>query len=410
MASTAQSVTLRRGVYTCASCCKAVRPLPGLHRRASARSLHTASWTWSSRDITTRSLPHAARSSGTRTKARFYTSTSPAQQPTGSGIARLPHRRLVSLSGPDASKFLQGLVTNNVDASRQTPFYAAFLDARGRVLWDVFVWTWPKLIADKGHWACYIEIDQSEADALKKHLKRHKLRSKVVIEDVGEQTGVWAAWGSATEEVNDAHIIARLSDPRAPELHRYLAKADHESLIQGVEPVDTIQYHLQRYEYGVAEGPIEIPRESALPMEYNIDLSSGIDFKKGCYVGQELTIRTKHTGVVRKRMLPVQLEHPDETGVLPEPGSVIKQLDGRGALKPGRAAGKYVAGIGTVGLALCRLEMMTSMKISAEGGTWKPGMRFGIDTPHGVFKVRPVLHDWFVVRERDLWDKNRTRI
>lgn len=337
----------------------------------------------------------------------FFSSQHPRQSRT-SGSAFLSHRRLVSLSGPDAAKFLQGLVTNNVDASRQAPFYAAFLDARGRVLWDVFIWVWPELVAAKGHWACYIEIDEAEMAPLTKHLKRHRLRSKVVIEDA-DQAGVWAAWGDATEQVSREHVTSLLKDPRAPGLHRYLLLQQRTSLVEGLEAVDPSEYHLQRYMHGIAEGPVEIPRESALPMECNMDISSGIDFKKGCYVGQELTIRTKHTGVVRKRLLPVRLQSLGAPHI-PAHGADIKQLDEAGNSKKGRPAGKFIAGVGDVGLALCRLEMMTSMKISAEGGSWKSDMQFGVDTGEGTVKVQPVLHDWFVLRERNLWDKNRTRI
>jgi folate-binding protein YgfZ len=330
-----------------------------------------------------------------------------------SGFAPLPHRRLISLSGPDAAKFLQGLITNNVSAKRRTHFYSAFLDARGRVLWDVFVWIAPG--EENNAWACYIEVDGSEAEALKKHLKRHKLRSKVKIEDMSE-LGVWAAWGIAGElEVREGKV-ACLLDPRGGEgdLERFLTK--------GVTPTDkgpkdVETYHTRRYKHGIAEGPAEIPRESALPMEYNIDLSSGIDFKKGCYVGQELTIRTKHTGVVRKRVLPVSLTlvkpaadaHPESTtpSILPGQGVDIKQLDSQGNLKKGRAAGKFIAGIGNVGLALCRLENMTPMKVSAEGGTWKEGMAFGCETQEGVVRIEPVLHEEFLEKEKELWGKKR---
>ncbi|KAH9877821.1 hypothetical protein J1614_003038 [Plenodomus biglobosus] len=340
---------------------------------------------------------------------RFYSSTSstqPPSHPRKSGTAPLAHRCLISLSGPDAVKFLQGLITNNVDSSREAPFYAAFLDARGRVLWDVFIWVWPELVAEQ--WACHIEVDQSEAAALKKHLKRHKLRSKVMIEDA-ESVSVWAAWGDAPAQVHKEHVVSELQDPRAPGLHRYLVAQDRTSLSEGYEALHVSEYHLQRYLHGVPEGPVEIPREIALPMECNIDLFSGIDFKKGCYVGQELTIRTKHTGVVRKRVLPVQLEYAGESATPPAPGIDIKQLDDSGGTKRGRAAGKFITGEGQIGLALCRLEMMTSMKISAEGGSWKPGMQFGVETEEGIVKVKPVLYDWFVLRERHLWDKNKTR-
>jgi folate-binding protein YgfZ len=368
--------------------------------------------------------------------SRLYSITfTPSASEHTDGFAPLPHRRLISLSGPDAPKFLQGLITNNVDPLERTSFYSAFLDARGRVLWDVFVW----IIEKEGPWACHIEVDGSEVEALKKHLKRHKLRSKVQIEDVGEEEmKVWAAWGSFIDVVGrqetvmddverremiaylrvSGDAIAVLEDSRALEkdCHRLLTRGDTYNISPNENPVDVQDYHIWRYRHGIPEGPREIPRENALPMEYNFDLSRGIDFKKGCYVGQELTIRTKHTGIVRKRVLPVTLSlvrpspggHPESTtpSVPPEYGADIKQLDCQGSVKKGRAAGKFIAGIGNVGLALCRLENMTSMKASVEGGTWKEGMAFGCETKEGVVRVEPVLHDEFLVREQILWHKN----
>ncbi|OAF98762.1 Aminomethyltransferase folate-binding domain-containing protein, partial [Paraphaeosphaeria sporulosa] len=356
------------------------------------------------------------------------------------GCARLSHRRLIALSGPDAPKFLQGLITNNVDPSRDTPFYAAFLDARGRMLWDVFIWTYPGLkeqMGVAGDWACYIEVDAGEVDALAKHLKRHKLRSKITIkvvdenadhEDGKENVQVWASWGSEASLGESHRSLATIPDPRFI--------GDKIAMCRSlVRPLDTTppkrnapleEYHRLRHTYGVPEGPAEIPREAALPMEYNIDLAQGIDFKKGCYLGQELTIRTKHTGVVRKRILPVELSTADAPHTEPDThlqiptytGDVlkvdpaqfdsadIKQLAEDGGIKKGRAAGKLVSVVGNVGLALCRLEMMTSMKVSAEGGTWMPGMEFGVADREGrVVKVRPFLRDEWVTRVRDIWDK-----
>ncbi|KAF1830077.1 Aminomethyltransferase folate-binding domain-containing protein [Decorospora gaudefroyi] len=391
-------------------------------RFATLRAFGTTSWP--QHEIRSEPIPQkynrnitrgVARPSQKERISRQYSTASLAPQPTSSGFAPLPHRRLISLSGADAAKFLQGLVTNNVDASSQASFYSAFLDARGRVLWDVFVWVWPELVAEKGDWACYIEVDEGEVEALMKHLKRHKLRSKVQLSSVSEdELRVWAAWGTASELVHEGRrVIAGLKDARGPDMHRYLTSGHTHTVAEdGAEPADTQEYHLHRYRCGIAEGPQEIVREAALPMECNIDLWHGIDFKKGCYVGQELTIRTKHTGIVRKRILPVQLQSPaPPLHTLPEPHTDIKQLDEHGAIKKGRAAGKFVAGIGDVGLALCRLENMTSIKVSAEGGTWKPGLEFGCETPDGgVVKVVPVLYDWFVRRERELWDKNRLRM
>jgi len=141
--------------------------------------------------------------------------------------------------------------------------------------------------------------------------------------------------------------------------------------------------------HGVAEGQGEIFRESALPMECNMDMMNGIDFHKGCYVGQELTIRTRHTGVVRKRILPVQLYNggqdavllaespgydPDTELPLPPSGANISRLSAR----KGRTAGKFLGGIGNIGLALCRLEMMTDLALTGEASQYTPLQEFKV--------------------------------
>ncbi|KAF2204137.1 Aminomethyltransferase folate-binding domain-containing protein, partial [Delitschia confertaspora ATCC 74209] len=358
--------------------------------------------------------------------------------PASRALVPLPHRRLLSLSGPDAPKFLQGLITHNVDPSSTESFYAAFLDARGRCLWDVFVWV---QTAPGEEWRCWIEVDGEEVDTLMKHLKRHKLRSKILLGVVDAERmspmGVWACWDDSGDhnpkadswlrKLQDSSRALSLMDPRAESMGMRILALDPSTFNNTAHDLleflpDTRQYHLRRYLLGIPEGPVEIPRESALPMECNIDLSNGIDFRKGCYVGQELTIRTKHTGVVRKRILPVQLYSENET--IPEgqkapvilAGAEIKQLDESGSVKKGRSAGKLIGNVGNVGLALCRLEMMTDMRVSAEGGSWKPGMEFSVKTGDekngvndGLLKVRPFVSEWFKERERALWEKGRAK-
>jgi folate-binding protein YgfZ len=437
MASRHFSSSLKKAAYVCDSCLSIARSLRNVH--SASRGLSTASPRDSeatSQQISRR-FAHEDQTKAIRRISNVFNKHHPSVQPystvssisqaTVAGIASLPHRRLISLSGPEAAKFLHGLITNNVDSTRLSPFYSAFLDARGRVLWDIFVWVWPELVAENGGWACYIEVDAGEVEALKKHLKRHKLRSKITLKDVPTEgpkgVRIWSAWGGAHEKVQEWSEIAGFEDPRAPGLYRYLSNADRENIAEGMQAVDTKYYHIQRYLHGVPEGPDEIPRETALPMEANIDLNGGIDFKKGCYVGQELTIRTKHTGVVRKRILPVRLysrgvgavdadQNSIETSSFdasftPQPtiGTDIKALDETGAMKKGRPVGKIIAAVGNVGLATCRLENMTSMRVSAEGGTYKPGMEFGVDIDGQLVRVEPVLYDWFVRRKEALWDR-----
>jgi folate-binding Fe-S cluster repair protein YgfZ len=150
-------------------------------------------------------------------------------------------------------------------------------------------------------------------------------------------------------------------------------------------------------------------------MESNMDYLNGIDFRKGCYVGQELTIRTQHTGVIRKRILPVQLytstsTPPSElfyesTGFAVKPGADIKAEGGK------RPAGKFLASVGNVGLALCRLENMTDLRVSAEGGTWKKGMEFNITVAEGEqkVKVKAFVPEWLRLREQEKMERRARR-
>lgn len=448
MASRSIPLALRTSRYVCDSCLGASNVLNSA-RVAATRTLRTASSSQRKSAITRQHtslssrhvyrphtrrprlvLPSKRRMVDSHTHSPAESTQSPDLNLAATGSTPLLHRRLISLSGPEAAKFLQGLITNNVDPKSEAPFYSAFLDARGRMLWDVFIWVWPELVDGKHRWACYIEVDAHEEEALRKHLKKHKLRSKIEIKTVPMDgpngIRVWAAWGDVPKQVQQWKGFVGYHDPRSEGLYRYLANADRDTLVDGLEPVDAEHYRALRYVMGIPEGQGEIPRESALPLEYNVDLSGGIDFKKGCYVGQELTIRTKHTGVVRKRVLPVQLHEVTPDGStedsqfiariepslqMPESGTDIKTLDANGNIKKGRAVGKFIGGIGNVGLALCRLENMTSMRVSAEGGTYKDGMEFGVEVDGKILKVVPVLSDWFVQRKKDLWDtkKDATR-
>lgn len=396
----------------------------------------------------TATLPRPSLSSSARTTRRSirnFTTTnalrsSAAHNSSNGGITPLPHRRLLALSGPDAPKFLQGLTTNNVRPDQETGWYTAFLNAQGRMLYDAFVYPTPLAAAaaggaaaaaagGEGDWACFIEVDGACVDSLHRVLKRHKLRSKIKLRVVDEgEWGVWGAWSASTIDslsAGDNGKVVYMPDTRVPGFggHRLLVSGSSSGsgeealapLLATLERVTPRDYQVRRYLHGLAEGPLEIRPEEALPLESNIDLMHGVDFRKGCYVGQELTIRTKHTGVVRKRILPVRLydlrsEEPESLefvegeGIVkaedvPEGVADVKKIAdgaqqqdaeaGQAAAPParrrkdGRSAGKWLAGVGNVGLALCRLEMMTDVKVAAEGmgpasGGYQSGMKFGL--------------------------------
>lgn len=299
----------------------------------------------------------------------------------------LTNRTLISLSGHDAPKFLQGLTSNNVDTTQRQAWYTAFLEAHGRVLWDTIIY--PDLPEDgSGELSFLIEVDTSTSEAFIKHLTKHRLRSKVQIRPIGDEAKLWVSWNSEIpQRVRREHLYL---DPRLPELGWRIISRNNElrasQRSSGADPLNV--YTLHRYLHGVAEGPQEIIPSSALPQESNFDHLNGVDFKKGCYLGQELTIRTQHTGVVRKRILPVQLYKsgslpPTDLSYDPEPFVVAPGTDIKGVVKEGergskRSAGKILANIGNVGLALCRLEMMTNLRVSAEGGSYQPRQEFSV--------------------------------
>lgn len=330
--------------------------------------------------------------------------------PPPSGLVALASRRLISLSGPDAPKFLQGVITQNILAPqsaaatadgaaaaagtkiRDDGFYSAFLTATGRVLYDVFVYPdhrTPDATSSSSSLAApgesfLIEVDAAEAARLERHIKRYKLRAKFAVRllDAGEVT-VWHGWDddgratldASTAGVEDFHRFVHMRDPRATGLGwRMLRTGESEPLVDLPRVADEEVYRVRRYLHGVAEGQSELLREGALPLEGNLDFMGGIDFRKGCYVGQELTIRTKHRGVVRKRVLPVMIydgaEPPqqlayDPSGSLDAAAVPVDTSIGR-LEKKGRSAGKWLRGVGNVGLALCRLEIMTDVVLPGE--------------------------------------------
>ncbi|KAF2718898.1 Aminomethyltransferase folate-binding domain-containing protein [Polychaeton citri CBS 116435] len=363
------------------------------------------------------------------TTSATTSSTSPPAPPS-SGAARLTTRRLISIHGPDAPKFLQGIITSNVRPDSHAGFYAAFLTAPGKVLHDVFIYPTNgskyhrdvlakdgKDSVDAGY---MIEVDADGASALMAHLKRHKLRSKFALRLLEEgELNVWSVWkendrwtAHSQGALNHEGSLG-LTDSRAPGMgQRVLIPPSPGSTLEyfgGLEEAPLSAYTIRRYLRGVPEGQTEIPRDESLPMNSNIDIMGGIDFKKGCYIGQELTIRTHHTGVVRRRILPVALYEPKDPAPdtleyeRVEPSvSTNGSVDIRRNDKRGRATGKLVSSIGNVGLAMCRLEQMSDLTISGEGSSFRPEDTFTLsgegDASTGVKAFVP---DWMRGRIRE---------
>ncbi|KIX08277.1 uncharacterized protein Z518_02933 [Rhinocladiella mackenziei CBS 650.93] len=310
---------------------------------------------------------------------------------------RLTNRTLVRLAGCDAKVFLNDLIPAKIlDIQSTNPIYTAFLSAHGRILNDVFIY--PPAERDGEEW--FIEVDSVSAGDLISHFRKHKLRAQIDIEKLApEKTGVYYRWPSDAEsdlKSSTTGIHSGGQDPRPGMGMRWLDIAFSEpEIIQRLEDrggkTATLQdYAIHRMLNGVAEGQSELIAKSALPQESNIDLFGGIDFHKGCYVGQELTIRTHHTGVVRKRILPCQLYNkdnplsagqsepaykPNANLPLPPAESNISKLNARGR---GRSSGKWLGGVGNIGLALCRLEMMTDIQLTADRTNYDPNEEYKV--------------------------------
>ncbi|KAL9618407.1 MAG: hypothetical protein Q9160_006848 [Pyrenula sp. 1 TL-2023] len=358
---------------------------------------------------------------------RFYASAA-----SSSLTVPIPNRAFIELEGADTVPFLQGLTTNNIktlNGSSSQWIYTAFLNAQGRILNDAYIWP-PADRQARNSWL--VEVDARESQSLLRHLKKHKLRSKLQIRLL-ERNAIrsysrFRFDSSLKESLADSRIVdsqnkivealeelsgdAKTEEVAYPRGSRLLSAQGVEDLISDHDWSRLSRaYHVHRMTNGLPEGQGEIIRESALPQESNMDLLGGIDFRKGCYLGQELTIRTHHTGVVRKRILPVQLYATGEDMPIQPESPVFKRyamkqspptganISKAGARK-GRSAGKWLNGVGNVGLALCRLDMMTDMRLTEEPSQYDPGQEFKVtweaegDRSAGEVKLKAFVPQW----------------
>lgn len=325
--------------------------------------------------------------------------------------SRLKSRSVIRFAGPDSVKFLQGLLTNDVRQFGESvhekvsnlatsnlptvgtpPVYAAMLNAQGRFLYDFFLYRPPRPDEKLDRTGSgpgpttdevelFADVDGSMVDELIDTLKRYRLRSKVDIEHTGDEFCCWQRYGgivsdksSSAQEPEVAGVgwggsidSSSMSssqggecgwqwfrDPRLDCLgfRGIFPSGTPPPLVEADKEVAEESYLLWRLEKGVAEGPIEIPKDEAIPLEYNLAGLNAISFDKGCYVGQELIARTHHRGVIRKRVLP--LKFVDDNGKELEqkvaPGSIV--VDASSSKK----VGTVTTALGSRGLGLLRLE------------------------------------------------------
>lgn len=271
----------------------------------------------------------------------------------------LENRGLLRIQGSDTESFLQGLLTNDVGRMRtedSRAIYAHLLNVQGRTLYDVILYRLGERQDEEMD--ILLECDSSVLDLIQKHLKVYKIRRKVNFLPCPELS-LWAVLPSEGKE-NVSAVLENSTDsstfltpdPRVEVMGwRLVTSKDHNVLSAFPETqIGNIkEYHKYRYKKGVPEGVRDLPPGVALPLESNLAYMNGISFSKGCYIGQELTARTHYTGVIRKRLMPVQLMLPLPPGLSAIPsGAEISTVSGK-------SAGKYRAGEDAAGLALLRL-------------------------------------------------------
>lgn len=205
-------------------------------------------------------------------------------------IALLPHRGTVELTGSDRVSFLNGLVSN--DVSKAAPgqmIWAALLTPQGKYLLDFFVFADTQRLL--------LDVQRSEIAELIPKLRRFRLRAHVEIADISDNLKTYAFWQGLPSP-----SLLTAPDPRLPQAGYRCLSADNL-----VCNATTHDYAAHRIALGLPDGPPDLEPEKTLLLEAGFDELNGIDWQKGCYMGQELTARTKYRGLVKRRLLPVTL-------------------------------------------------------------------------------------------------------
>jgi folate-binding protein YgfZ len=264
----------------------------------------------------------------------------------------LPHRAVISVGGLDAEPFLNGLLTNATTTiehgQRQ---HAALLTPQGRIIAD--------MLLARGPEGFLLDVDVHAAQVLLKRLQMFRLRARVAI-DARADLAVFAFDGAP--------------DPRS-------AKAPGRSIAPRTRASqgDIAHYHASRIAAGIAEMGADFGSEEVFPADINMDLSGGVDFKKGCFVGQEVVSRMKRRGVARRRTLIAQLA--DGAPGVPAP-----------ILADGFEIGRLTSVAGQLGLARVRIDHVADA--DARGQSFSAGgLALALDRPDWLAGELAALRD-----------------
>jgi folate-binding protein YgfZ len=278
----------------------------------------------------------------------------------------LQDRGVLAVAGPDRRPFLQGLVSTDIErVTRDTAHYAALLTAQGKYLHDFVM-----VEADESIW---LETEAARLGDLKRRLSVYRLRAKVSLEEQPDLAvvavfgeGALAALG-LSDTLGAARVLGSgvaVVDPRLTALGaRAILARDRAGGVftdLGLAEADFETYDRLRLSLGIPDGSRDLIPEKSILLEAGFDELNGIDWQKGCYVGQELTARTKYRGLIRKRLMPVEIRGP-----APAPGTVVTA--------GGREVGEMRSSCGELGLALLRVEpVLQGKKLEAGAANLAP--------------------------------------
>jgi tRNA-modifying protein YgfZ len=229
--------------------------------------------------------------------------------------ALLPDRGVVKVVGDDARKFLNGLITTDIGkVTPQRAGFAALLTPQGKIIVDFIVAE--AEAADGGGF--FLDCPRALAPTLMQRLNFYKLRAQVIAEDLSEALGVLAIW----DEPRPTEYGLCFADPRLPELGLRAMLPPHlateAAADVGAELVDAASYEAHRIALAVPRGGLDFMYGDAFPHETDMDQLGGVDFEKGCFVGQEVISRMEHRGSARNRIVSISYE-----GFAPEAGTPV---------------------------------------------------------------------------------------
>ena len=251
-----------------------------------------------------------------------------------SSVTFLPARGVIEVAGEDRVVFLQGLVSNDVaEALPGRAVWAALLTPQGKWLADFFI------LSDGTR--LLLDCERAAVPDLMQRLVRFRLRSRVTLRDAGAEWHVHAAWNGTPSQPDDA---VGAPDPRLPAAGWRILAA-----VRLPENADAEAWDRHRLALGLPDGSHDLEAAKTALLEAGFDELNGISWTKGCYMGQELTARTRYRGLIKRRLVPVAV-----SGELPAPGSTILADANEGA----REVGAMRSGRADRGLALLRLDAL----------------------------------------------------